>query len=356
MSPLTHRATQITFERNAMFAYGFTRRMTVALAAVAVAGLTLSGCAGNAAPEPTSTNDVPVELIPVEFKLGFTAGSWDAGEYVALANGYFEEEGLDVTLTEGQGSTANIQLLEGGQIDIAKVALSSVVTAVSQGGTVKMVSAHIQRQGSGVVADPSFTSVNDLDGATYAGVVYDFGTQLLPAFEAAAGVKLNVQMVDASAIPQIFVSGQTQGMTSQAWAENIQLDVHGVDYSFWPYSDFGVDPVGVGYVTSSAYLDAHADIVERFVRAALKGWQFVYDHPEDAAQIVVAAVPAIDPAIASGTTKVMVDFSHTTDSEGLPLGEVAASDVERTIKLLLDTGLITEAPAPADVYSNFVFE
>ncbi len=336
--------------------HGLARRATIAIAAVAVAGLALTGCS-SASTTPSgdsSGSAAPADLTKVNFVLGFTAGAWDAGEYVALANGYFKDAGLDVTITEGKGSTSNIQLLEAGTVDIAKIAMSSVVVADEQGGDVKMVSSHMQHSGAGVMAKPELKTVADLNGKSYATSAYDFGGQLLPAFEAQTGITMNVSPVDSSAIPQILVSGQTDAMSGTGWAEVPELQAEGIDFSWFPYADYGVDPLGVGYVTSSGYLSAHEDVVKAFTEAALKGWQYVYDNPDQAAQIVTEQVPGIDLTVAQDTTKVMEGFAHTDASKDMPLGEIAPSDITATVDLMQKYGLITSTVTPDQVYSDIL--
>lgn len=330
------------------------RSVTVAAAVISIGGLLLAGCAGN----PGGDSPENKELTPVSFRLGFTGGGWDVGEYVALERGYFEEEGLDVTISEGKGSADNLQLLEAGQLDIAKVSLSSVVMADSNGGTSKLVSSHVQIDGSGIIADPSFTSVSDLDGASYAGLAFDFSTQMLPAFERAAGIKLNAQMVDPAGIPSLFLAGKVQSTLAYGWAEKIALEVKGEEFSYFPYADQGITTVGVGYAVSGKFLEEKPEIVQAFVKAALRGWQDVYDDPEETAKILNAQFPLVDIETAVATAKAMESFAHTEASKKLPLGEVTQDDIVSTIDIMVQTGLIDEAkaPKPEDVYSNLVFD
>jgi NitT/TauT family transport system substrate-binding protein len=67
------------------------RRLFVFLSLFVLLSVILVACGG----------DEPEELTPVRVQLQWVAQSQFAGYYAALAEGYYEDEGLDVTILEG---------------------------------------------------------------------------------------------------------------------------------------------------------------------------------------------------------------------------------------------------------------
>lgn len=334
------------------------RRRLVALVAVAAAmSLTLAGCGQSTQGTQASESPERAELIPVSLRLGFIAGAWDVGEFVARDLGFYEEVGLDVTITEGQGSSSNVQLLSNGQVDFAKIAAAALIPAVADGAPLKMVASHLQIQGAGVATAPSIETVDGMSGKSYVGVTHDFGTMLFPAYVDATGIT-DVEVVSAApdAIPQVLVSGQADLMVANAWAQVPQLEALGADFNYFPYDDYGVDPLGIGHVTTDPFLEEQREVAEAFAAATMKGWQYVYEHPEEAAEIMNGAMPTIDIELATTTAKMMESFSHTPASEGKPLGWTAEEDWVRTVDLLKRYDLLGKEVPVDSFYTNLIPE
>jgi NitT/TauT family transport system substrate-binding protein len=297
------------------------------------------------------------ELTPVSLRLGFIAGAWDVGEYVARDLGYYKDAGLAVTITEGQGSNSNIQLLSAGQVDFAKVAAASLIPGVGNGAKLKMIACHIQIQGAGVATKPEIKTVKDMSGKTYVGVTFDFATQLFPAYVQATGItNVKVVMAAPEAIPQVLVAGKADLMTANAWAEVPQLENLHAKFNFFPYSDYGVDPLGIGIVTTDAMLEKKPELAKAFATATMRGWQYVYDHPEEAAKIFTKAVPSVDLDLATTTAKLMEPLSHTPASKGHPLGWMAEQDWVQSITLLSKFDLVKVKVEPKQLYVNLIAE
>src|SRR5690606_30533329 len=69
------------------------------------------------------------ELQPLTMRLAFTAGGVDAPFFVALGKGYFKEEGLDVEILDGNGSTGTIQAVANNNVEISNASLGALIQA-----------------------------------------------------------------------------------------------------------------------------------------------------------------------------------------------------------------------------------
>jgi NitT/TauT family transport system substrate-binding protein len=324
-------------------------RRTALVVATSLITFTLGGYA--------AAQTAPKELTQVSLRLGFIAGAWDVGEYVARDLGYYREAGFAVTITEGQGSNSNIQLLSAGQVDFAKVAAASLAPAVANGAKLKMIACHLQVQGAGVATKPEIKTTKDMSGKTYTGVTFDFGTQLFPAFVQATGIT-DVKIVNAApeAIPQVLVAGRTDLMVANAWAQVPILESLDVKFNYFRYADYGLDPLGIGIVTSDATLEKKPEVAKAFAAATMRGWQYVYDNPEEAAKIFVKAVPSVKLDLAVTTAKMMESLSHTSNSKGHKLGWMAEQDWVHTVNLLTKFGLLKGSVELNKLYVNLIAE
>src|SRR3954471_20042890 len=102
-------------------------------AATATCAASLSASAQSAAP------------TKVVFSLDFIPLGRHAPWYAALAEGYFAEEGLDVSIIPAQGTAQVIQAVEAGTANIGFVDVPSVVIARANGSKLKMVAVNYQK-------------------------------------------------------------------------------------------------------------------------------------------------------------------------------------------------------------------
>src|SRR5215468_11924762 len=99
--------------------------------AAACGALFLSALHGSAAAQ-----NAP--LTKVVFSLDFIPLGRHAPWYAALAEGYYKDEGLDVSIIPSQGTAQVIQLVEAGTANIGFVDVPSVVLARANGSKLKM--------------------------------------------------------------------------------------------------------------------------------------------------------------------------------------------------------------------------
>lgn len=328
-------------------------RVLAAIAAVAIA--TLAAACGSSSPSGSGSSGSGAPLINVSYRTGFTFGAWDTGMFVARDLGYYKAAGLNVTISPGIGSSSNVQLVATGKVDFANAAGAAVVEGVAKGAPVKMTGAYIQEQGAGIATIPSISTVAEMNGHTLSGSAFDFTTLLFPAFKAATHLtNVPVADVNPAAIPQVLLTGKAQMMVADGWAEVPEMKVEGLKFNYFSYAAYGVNTMGTGEITSDSMLKDHPAEVKAFETASMKGWQYVYDHPAQAAQLINKDVPAISVPIAKAICEVMASFAHTPASQGKPLGWMAASDWTETVSLLKRYGLITTDVPISSLYTNVI--
>jgi NitT/TauT family transport system substrate-binding protein len=125
-----------------------------------------AGAAATSAPAATA----PAAQQTTPLRVAFTPGHSTLVVHAALVNGYFKQNGLDVTLTEGQDLPTYIAALDK-QFDISMTVGPIFLNAVAQGVPVKAVSG-VQLTVSDppsnplLTKDPAINSVKDLAGKT----------------------------------------------------------------------------------------------------------------------------------------------------------------------------------------------
>jgi NitT/TauT family transport system substrate-binding protein len=98
--------------------------------------------------------------------------------------------------------------------------------------------------------------------------------------------------------------------------------------------DYGLDIYSNSIGTTEEYLGKNPDVIKKFVRAALRGWQYALAHPEEAAQIEIQYVKALNPEIITEELKILKRVAITPDVEKNGLGTVSMDKMKRTVDFI----------------------
>src|SRR6476661_1830384 len=89
---------------------------------------------------------------PVTFQLNWMAGGPNAGFAAALAEGYYKEAGLDVTIVQGNGSGNTAQLVASGRSQLAYADAVAVSQLIAKGAPMKIVATVYQSNPNAVMS------------------------------------------------------------------------------------------------------------------------------------------------------------------------------------------------------------
>ena len=234
----------------------------------------------------------------VTLQLQWVTQAQFAGYYVALENGFYEEEGLDVVIQPGGPDIAPPQVLAGGGADAMLNWMPSALAARERGLPVVNIAQPFVRSGLQLTCwkDSGITEPADLAGHTVAhwffGNEYPFlgwMNQLgIPVDGSANGVTL----LQAGFNVDPLLQRQADCISTMTYNEYWQIIDAGVspeELVTFRYSDYGMDTLEDGiYVLEDNLNDpAFLDKMTRFVRASMKGWEWAAANPDDAAMIVL---------------------------------------------------------------------
>ena len=275
-----------------------TPRLLAAAAALAAGTLALAGCAAPASPDSGAAGSGTAsasDLAPVTFALDWAPNTNHIGVYVAEAEGYFADAGLDVEILP-YGSTSASQLVSAGEADFGIGGQSGVQMARTAGLDVISVYRITQTDTGRLVVlgdREDLQRPRDLDGLVFGG----FGAPLFGALASSTiqgdGGKGEFEEVvlDTGAY-EALSQGRIDFTLSVATWEDLQMEIDAHPYRAWRYQDFGVpEQQSTGIISSDAYLAEHPDDARAFVQAVARGYEFAAEHPEDAADILIAANP-----------------------------------------------------------------
>ncbi|GAB1379744.1 ABC transporter substrate-binding protein [Pararhodobacter aggregans] len=280
-----------------------------------------------------------------------------AGYYVALDNGYYEEEGLDVTIRPGGPDIAPVQVLMGGGADVMVDWMPSALAAREQGAPVVNIAQPVIRSGLMLVcwADAGIATPEDFRGHKIG--TWFFGNEIpLLNWLSQLGIP-TTGGEDGAEILRIgfnvdpLLQHQADCVTAMTYNEYWQVIDAGVtpeQIVVFRYEDYGVATLEDGLWVNEANLSdpAFVERMARFVRASMRGWEWALANPEAAAEMVLDHDETGAQTLEHQVRMVREMAALTEGSTGV-LDEAA---YQRTVDTLLGGGsdpVITRAPEGA---------
>ncbi|AKG37159.1 ABC transporter substrate-binding protein [Paenibacillus durus] len=292
---------------------GVKKWLTLSLTSLLI--LTAAGCGGNnsggnaggsqgspasASPEAAaSAESSPKAATPVKVALDWTPNTNHTGLYVAKELGYYAEEGLDVDIVQ-PGAAGADTMVTSGEAAFGVGAQDSLTLARIQGVPLVSIAAIIQHNTSGFAApvDRGIKSPKDFEGKTYGG----WGS---PVEEASMKAIMDPVGGDVKKVKQVTI-GEADYFTAvkrdidfawifYAWT-GIEAKLRGEPLDMLYLKDYApqLDYYTPVLTTSEKEIAENPEVVKAFLKATSKGYQYAIDHPKEAADILIKAVPDLD--------------------------------------------------------------
>ena len=293
----------------------------------------------------------------VTLQLKWVTQAQFAGYYVAKAKGFYDEEGLNVTIKPGGPDIAPSQVIAGGGADVVIDWMPSALAAREKGLALVNIAQPFASSGmmltclkeTGITTPADFA--DKTLGVWFYGNEYPFLSWMsqlgLKTDGSAGGVTVLKQGFNVDPLLQ-KQAACISTMTYNEYWQVIEAGVKPEDLVTFKYQDMGVATLEDGlYVMEDKLADpAFEDKMVRFVRASMKGWKYAEANTDEAAMIVLENDET--GAQTEGHQKTMM-----SEIAKLTAGSNGALDVaaaEKTVATLLAGGsdpVITKAPEGA---------
>ena len=253
-----------------------------------------------------------------------------APQYVAIEEGYFKDEGLDLTLVTGFGADKTMTADISGEADIGFMGAEASIYAYQEGATDPVVNfAQLtQRAGNFLVAREEMSDFKweDLKGKKVLGgrkggmpeMVFEY---ILKQNGLDPQKDLSIdQSIDFGATAAAFTGDNSADFTVEFEPSATALEKQGAGYVV---ASLGVDSGYVPYTSYSAktsYMEKNPDIMQKFTNALQKGMDYVQKHtPEEIARVIEPQFPETD--LDTITAIVKRYYDQDTWKENLVFGQ-----------------------------------
>src|SRR5215471_7090157 len=204
----------------------------------------------------------------VSLRMDWVISGYHTPYFVGIKNGYYKDEGLEVTIEPGNGSANVAQAIGNGNGDFATVDGGAMMQLVAKGLPVKSVMGLYQRNPIGVIYNikSGITKPKDIESKTLVITNGDAPAALLPAFMAATGVdikKVNIVSTDPASKNAAFISGRGDAVVTFSFQAIPIIEAAGVSVKTFDYADYGVTVPGITLIARPDYLDKNPETVKK---------------------------------------------------------------------------------------------
>ncbi len=281
-----------------------------------------------------------------------------AGYYVAKDKGFYEEEGLDVTILPGGPDIAPTQVLAGGGADVIVEWMPAALAAREKGLPLVNIAQPFKASGmmltclkeSGIT-DPATDFKGKTLGVWFSGNEYPFLSWMSQLGLLTEGGPDGVTVLKQGFNVDPLLQKQAACISTMTYNEYGQVLDAGIapeDLVTFKYEDQGVATLedGLYVLESTLQDDAKVTDLVKFVRASMKGWKYAEENPEEAAQIVLdndeTGAQTLDHQV-----RMVMEIGKLTAGSNGTLDE---ADYQRTVDTLMAGGsdpVISKAPEGA---------
>ncbi|MCP5074697.1 MAG: ABC transporter substrate-binding protein [Rhodobacteraceae bacterium] len=293
----------------------------------------------------------------VTLQLKWVTQAQFAGYYVALDKGFYNDEGLNVTIKPGGPDIAPAQVIAGGGADVVLDWMPSALASREKGLDLVNIAQPFKSSGMMLTCrkDAGVNSPADFAGKTlgvwFFGNEYPFLSWMSKLGLATDGSDGGVTVLKQGFNVDPILQGQAACVSTMTYNEYWQIIDAGLspdELSVFKYEDQGVATLEDGmYVLGSNLADAaFKDKMVRFVRASMKGWKYAEANSDEAAMIVLDN-DSTGAQTEKHQKRMMGEIAKLTAGSN---GALDPADYQRTVDSLMGGGsdpVITMEPTGA---------
>lgn len=298
-------------------------------------------------------------LEKVTVRLDFSPIGIHTAMYLAKEKGWFQREGLDVTIQDGSGSLNTIQLVATGQADIGQVQLGLLVPAREKKLPLRSFAGYVRGSDLAVMVprDSNINTLADLKGKKILCFTASPWAPFIDSFLAKAGLdrkSVNITMVAPSAMASLYSAKDADGFMSVA-PHQIPLLEKTRPSKAIRMADYGLHFPSYGLIATEETLKNRSDMLRKFNKVQIETWEYIWNgHEDEAVQALIKQRPGmnLDPVSLKGQLDMNRPLFFTEATKGKRIGWQSEADWKATLKSMREAGMDTSKIKLEDLYTN----
>lgn len=288
----------------------------VAFLAIALATF-LAACsqqpANNSTTSVSGDNGATPSLTPVTLMLNWYPEAEHGGYYAAMVHGYFEEQGLDVTIQPGRPNAPVIQQVARGEIEFGVINADRIILARAQDARLKGLFAPLANSPRCLLvhAESGIESFEQLKDVTLMMRRENAWAQFLINRLPLEGV--DVVPNTSSLAP--FLANKKAVKQGYIISEPFVAKSQGADVRTLQVAELGFNPYTSVLMARDELVTQQPQLVQKMVAASLQGWQKYLGSPAETNQRIHELNPEMDLEILDYGVQALKEHCVEHDSQ-----------------------------------------
>jgi len=277
-----------------------------------------------------------------------------AGFYAAIQNGYYEDIGLEVELREYEdGINISDEVIN--KKATFGVSSSSLILDKLQNKPVVLIASYFKQNALALAVKPEITTVSQLKNKKIMAMPYEIDHTSIGVFLRESNIKKDdYTLITHDFNIEKFKKGEVDAMSIFITNQPYFFDKDGVKYNVLNPADSGIYSYDLELFTSEELAMQNPDMVEKFVKATNKGWEYAFKHKKEIVDII------FDKYSKSKSKESLLYEAQRTEqlfkTNIFKIGAVVPELIKLNAQMYTNLGLVKEGFDITNLISNYVFE
>jgi ABC-type nitrate/sulfonate/bicarbonate transport system substrate-binding protein len=340
------------FDRITVASGGVDRRTFIRSATGALLAVTAFGAAA-CANESGGGGGAKTEAV--DFQIRWLKTVAFAGWWAGIENGYFKDEGIDLNVIAGGPNLDVQQVVAGGGVPIGEGITDRIIRGkIEQDLPFRIIGCLYQKTPAVFMSlgKNNWTKPADLVGKRI-GTTSE-GVPLIEALLAKAGLpRKDWEFVQSGFDPSPLVQGEIDFFQGFRTDQGVALELQDMEMNYITYDQFGFDPYDAPIFVLEETLENDRDLLVRFMRASIKGWEWAVANPAKAAELTVEKYGTDELQLEQQKleSKFQVDDVTSADTDEHGLFYTTEQRWQDMIDFLADAGSLPKSIPATDIYT-----
>lgn len=328
--------------------------------AVAVLSISaLAACSGTAS-DSSSGDEETAEAESAELFEMKQITSWfpqveNAGQYYAQMEGFYEDEGIEMTTEPGGPQVSSISIVSSGQAQFGMAQADQVLYAIDEGIPLVAVFANFQKTPQGIMfhKDQPIETFDDLgkDYEIYSAPGAGYWKYLVNEYDIDES-----QARSYTGDNTIFMSNKKAASQMYVTSEPYYLAQEGIETGHLLIADSGYSPYGDVLFTTKEFMEENPEMVQAYVNATKKGWDAYHEEPAKVYDYIKELDPEKTDEQMEYATGEMEELVFGGDAAESGVGTMTEERWQTLIDQVYELDLIENKMEPSDVYTTEFLE
>lgn len=296
----------------------------------------------------------PLEKVTLQLK--WLHQSQFAGFYAAEKKGFYQSDGLDVSILPVGNDLSEMSVINrvaSGEIQFGVVGGDQVIAARAEGIPIKAIAVIYQQSPVALAAlkNSGITTLKDLMGKRMAIEKGQNTETVYRAMMEKAGIDTKkITEVNAPIGLGALAQGEADARMIYLTNEGLEAQEKGYDLNLFYPEDYGIKMYADTLITSDELIAQKPQLVQRFVHASLKGWNWAVAYPDDAGMLSLQYNPDLVASHEVNMMKMSLPFIYTARSS---IGGMSTSTWQEMEDIVLnDSGIVGTSTPVQNIFTT----